>query len=521
MDLPGLIHSSNKVQSDEDVTVIKNLVNDYIAEKRTIILAVVSAKNDYANQIILERCRSFDPEGTRTLGIITKPDFLRPDSDNESTWLDLAQNKDIYFELGWHILKNRSDEEHSLSFLERNFKESQFFGSGKYKKLSKDMKGIDSLRHRLSLLLFHHLKRELPKFRAELDTMAQETSEEIEKLGQARSTLTEQRVYLTELYTSGRDLLTQGSKGDYDHRFFGALNLNKSVMEGNNAKRLRAVVQSLNMDFAKMIRRNGRSYVVSDDEIRDENSDEEEVQGDFEEEEIIKEDEEDEEDEADHKDNSDDDSQHNSAMLPESMTHREEVQHVIDVMTRSKGRELQGTFNPLLIRDLFQELSTKWEPLARAHIAAVLKASEHFVFEVLQRVAVKEVKDRLRITVVQPNLKSNQTSAMQEFAQIMTDKQRHAITYNHYFSVTFQKRQQERRAKLMRKSSEAAKVTVEEWQKHFGGTISHATKQYLSPEKFEQKLGQVVNADSMWFLWEPVDASSRQWHHSKFLDLHR
>ena len=119
VDLPGLIHSENKQQSKEDVELIRGLVDDYIKEKRTIIMAVISAKNDYANQIILNKCREVDPKGHRTLGIITKPDFLSPDSDNEASWLDLAQNKDIFFELGWHILKNRSDKDINTTFAER------------------------------------------------------------------------------------------------------------------------------------------------------------------------------------------------------------------------------------------------------------------------------------------------------------------------------------------------------------------------------------------------------------------
>lgn len=91
VDLPGLIHSETKMQSKADVELIDGLVDDYIKEKRTIVMAVVSAKNDYANQIILKKCRDVDPKGHRTLGIITKPDFLEPDSDNEASWIELAE----------------------------------------------------------------------------------------------------------------------------------------------------------------------------------------------------------------------------------------------------------------------------------------------------------------------------------------------------------------------------------------------------------------------------------------------
>lgn len=95
-----MIHSENKSQSALDVKLIHNLVEEYISNERTIILAVVSAKNDYANQIILKKAQEVDKEGNRTLGIITKPDFLRTNTENERSWLDLAQNKDVFFKLG-------------------------------------------------------------------------------------------------------------------------------------------------------------------------------------------------------------------------------------------------------------------------------------------------------------------------------------------------------------------------------------------------------------------------------------
>ena len=87
------------------------MVDDYIKEKRNIIMAVVSCKNDCANEILLAKCRAVDPTGNRTIGIFPKPDFLEPDSDNEASWMKLVQNKDISFELGCHMLKNRSEEE--------------------------------------------------------------------------------------------------------------------------------------------------------------------------------------------------------------------------------------------------------------------------------------------------------------------------------------------------------------------------------------------------------------------------
>jgi hypothetical protein len=73
------------MQSDEDVKLIQELVLDYMKNLRTIILAVITAKNDYANQIVLKHCHSIDPAGRRTLGIITKPDTLTEGTANQRT----------------------------------------------------------------------------------------------------------------------------------------------------------------------------------------------------------------------------------------------------------------------------------------------------------------------------------------------------------------------------------------------------------------------------------------------------
>ncbi|MCJ1306749.1 hypothetical protein MMC25_000392 [Agyrium rufum] len=49
VDLPGLIHSETKQQSASDIELVQEVVQSYMKEPRSIILAVVSVKNDYAN----------------------------------------------------------------------------------------------------------------------------------------------------------------------------------------------------------------------------------------------------------------------------------------------------------------------------------------------------------------------------------------------------------------------------------------------------------------------------------------
>lgn len=80
VDLPGLIHSESKSLTTQDLELVTELVKSYMKNPRSIILAVITAKNDFSNQIILKRARELDPEGSRTLGIITKPDTLIKDT---------------------------------------------------------------------------------------------------------------------------------------------------------------------------------------------------------------------------------------------------------------------------------------------------------------------------------------------------------------------------------------------------------------------------------------------------------
>jgi len=49
IDLPGLIHTENKSQTAADVDLVQQMVKAYIANTHSIILAVISANNDYPN----------------------------------------------------------------------------------------------------------------------------------------------------------------------------------------------------------------------------------------------------------------------------------------------------------------------------------------------------------------------------------------------------------------------------------------------------------------------------------------
>lgn len=99
VDLPGFFEAANRDQSDKDAAMVKSLAISYMQSPRSIILAVVSAKSDFALQSVTKHARRLDSEGMRTLGLITKPETLDKGSDSERAYLELAQNKDVKFAL--------------------------------------------------------------------------------------------------------------------------------------------------------------------------------------------------------------------------------------------------------------------------------------------------------------------------------------------------------------------------------------------------------------------------------------
>ena len=57
------------------------MIEEFIYQENTIILAVSPANNDLANSDALKLARAADPDGQRTLGVITKLDLIDEGTD--------------------------------------------------------------------------------------------------------------------------------------------------------------------------------------------------------------------------------------------------------------------------------------------------------------------------------------------------------------------------------------------------------------------------------------------------------
>lgn len=106
VDLPGIIRATDDQQNREDIAMINDIIDSYIMQERTVVLAVIQASVDQPTQDITEKIKNLGAND-RTMGVITKPDFLEPGSKEERLWVDLAYNRKGVDLMGWHVLKNR------------------------------------------------------------------------------------------------------------------------------------------------------------------------------------------------------------------------------------------------------------------------------------------------------------------------------------------------------------------------------------------------------------------------------
>ena len=399
VDLPGLIHSETKQQSASDVELVQDVVQSYMKEPRSIILAVISAKNDYANQIVLKLARAADQKGNRTIGVITKPDTLIAGSESEAMYVSLARNQDVEFRLGWHVLKNMDSETGEWTLADRDIKEKEFFAQGMWEDMSRSLLGIGNLRNRLNKVLLGQIATELPSLIEEIDVKSGACRNRLERLGDPRATLAEQQLYLVHLSQSFQSLVKAAVDGTYNDPFFG-----DARSEAGYQKRIRAVMQNLNQDFADNLTRHGHCREVTESKNKN----------------------------------------HISKDVT-LITRDEFIDHVRHLMKRTKGRELPGTFNPMIVADLFFEQSAPWEAIARSHVDKVWKAAKDFLGHVAAYIADATSSNALFRKIVKPALDQLLETLNEKTTELLTPHRRsHPITYNHHFTESLQKLRNER-----------------------------------------------------------------------------
>lgn len=185
IDLPGITRVAVGNQPADIGRQIKRLITKYIQKQETINLVVVPSNVDIATTEALSMAQEVDPEGDRTIGILTKPDLV--DKGTEDKVVDVVRNLVCHLKKGYMIVKCRGqqDIQEQLSLAEALQKEQVFFSDHPhFRALLEDGKAtVPCLAERLTMELISHICKSLPLLENQIKEIQQCTSEELQKYG--------------------------------------------------------------------------------------------------------------------------------------------------------------------------------------------------------------------------------------------------------------------------------------------------------------------------------------------------
>ncbi|KAB8360734.1 hypothetical protein FH972_024469 [Carpinus fangiana] len=181
VDLPGLTKVPVGDQPRDIERLIREMLLKQITKPNAIILAVTAANTDLANSDGLKLAREVDPEGQRTIGVLTKVDLM----DDGTDVVDILAGRIIPLRLGYVPVVNRGqrDIENKKAISTALDAEKSFFENHRAYKNKSSYCGTPYLARKLNLILMMHIKQTLPDIKARISSSLQKYSAELGQLG--------------------------------------------------------------------------------------------------------------------------------------------------------------------------------------------------------------------------------------------------------------------------------------------------------------------------------------------------
>ncbi|KAF9571000.1 vacuolar protein sorting-associated protein 1 [Mortierella alpina] len=181
VDLPGLTKVPVGDQPKDIEKQIRDMIVKYISKPNSIILAVTPANTDLANSDGLRLARDVDPEGTRTIGVLTKIDLMDPGTDV----VDILAGRVVPLTLGYVPVVNRGQRDiDTKKAIARSLEEERRFFENHVAYMSKAQYcGTPYLARRLSMILMRRINHTLPEIKAKIQAALVKYQTELASLG--------------------------------------------------------------------------------------------------------------------------------------------------------------------------------------------------------------------------------------------------------------------------------------------------------------------------------------------------
>ncbi|XP_029698053.1 dynamin-1-like protein isoform X2 [Takifugu rubripes] len=168
VDLPGITKLPVGDQPKDIEIQIRELIFKFISNPNSIILAVTAANTDLATSEALKVAREVDPDGRRTLAVVTKLDLMDAGTDA----MDVLMGRVIPVKLGIIGVVNRSQLDINQKKLVADaIRDEHAFLQKKYPSLA-NRNGTKYLARTLNRLLMHHIRDCLPELKSRINVLA-------------------------------------------------------------------------------------------------------------------------------------------------------------------------------------------------------------------------------------------------------------------------------------------------------------------------------------------------------------
>uniref|UniRef100_A0A8C9R0X0 Dynamin-1-like protein n=1 Tax=Scleropages formosus TaxID=113540 RepID=A0A8C9R0X0_SCLFO len=168
VDLPGITKVPVGDQPKDIEVQIRDLILKYISNPNCIILAVTAANTDMATSEALKVAREVDPDGRRTLAVVTKLDLMDAGTDA----MDVLMGRVIPVKLGLIGVVNRSQLDiNNKKTVADAIRDEYAFLQKKYPSLA-NRNGTKFLAKTLNRLLMHHIRDCLPELKTRINVLA-------------------------------------------------------------------------------------------------------------------------------------------------------------------------------------------------------------------------------------------------------------------------------------------------------------------------------------------------------------
>lgn len=158
---------------------IREMIYSYITKDSCLILAVTSGNQDLATSDALQIVKEVDPEGLRTIGVITKLDLLDDGTDAR----EILENRLLPLRRGYIGVVNRSqrDIEGRKDIRAALESERKFFLTHPAYRHMADRLGTPYLQRVLNQQLTNHIRDSLPSLRDKLQKQMLALEKEVEE----------------------------------------------------------------------------------------------------------------------------------------------------------------------------------------------------------------------------------------------------------------------------------------------------------------------------------------------------